>query len=253
MDPHSLLWNYLWIAPHVLQAVLAGIIVARGLSRQFPVFLTYVIFDLAQNFVLFVGYHSAAVSVQTYSQIYVGGMIGCIALRFGVIYEVFQQVFRSYPGVEELGKTFLRWGGAILFLVGVGIAAAAPVGQGPPILAALHVTNFVVSVVQSGLLLLLFALSSSLGLSWRSFVFGIAVGMGFFSSVDLATTAIRVALPDAVAGRILDLVTMATYHACVLVWLFYLLMPAPAVELIRALPETNLDRWNAELERLLLR
>ena len=46
--------------------------------------------------------------------------------------------------------------------------------------------------------------------------------------------------------------TWRTYHVCVLIWFYYLLVPRessyarPAVPL----PENNLDVWNRELERL---
>lgn len=52
--------------------------------------------------------------------------------------------------------------------------------------------------------------------------------------------------------ELLDFLNMATYHACVLIWFYYLLSPAksttvPAV----SLPENSLAIWNQELERLL--
>jgi hypothetical protein len=45
---------------------------------------------------------------------------------------------------------------------------------------------------------------------------------------------------------------MGTYHICVLIWFYYLLVPQkvaakPAV----SLPEDNLAVWNRELERLI--
>ena len=44
---------------------------------------------------------------------------------------------------------------------------------------------------------------------------------------------------------------MATYHVCVLIWFYYLLVPQkiPAKPVV-PLPENNLDVWNRELERL---
>ena len=45
---------------------------------------------------------------------------------------------------------------------------------------------------------------------------------------------------------------MATYHLCVLIWFYYLLVPAKAtVKPTVSLPENNLAVWNRELERLL--
>jgi hypothetical protein len=57
-------------------------------------------------------------------------------------------------------------------------------------------------------------------------------------------------LPDQ-TRYLLDFLEMATYHVCVLIWFYYLLVPRkaatkPAVPL----PENNLEVWNRELERL---
>ncbi|MGA7358541.1 MAG: hypothetical protein WCF73_18450, partial [Candidatus Sulfotelmatobacter sp.] len=51
---------------------------------------------------------------------------------------------------------------------------------------------------------------------------------------------------------ILDFVIMATYHVCVLIWFYYLLVPQRnAATSAVPLPEHNLELWNRELERLL--
>ena len=46
---------------------------------------------------------------------------------------------------------------------------------------------------------------------------------------------------------------MATFHLCVLIWIYYLLVPrkAPASTHSITLPDNNLALWNQELERLL--
>jgi len=45
---------------------------------------------------------------------------------------------------------------------------------------------------------------------------------------------------------------MGTYHACVLMWFYYLLVPEKVVTKSAVpLPENNLAVWNRELERLL--
>jgi hypothetical protein len=53
---------------------------------------------------------------------------------------------------------------------------------------------------------------------------------------------------------LLDFLNMATYHICVLIWLYYLLSPekTPRPSVAR-LPEHNLEVLNYELERLLQR
>jgi hypothetical protein len=103
--------------------------------------------------------------------------------------------------------------------------------------------------MQSGLLLLLVGFSSFFGLSWRSLTYGIAFGLGIFASVDLGAETMRVWTRPVGA---FDLVTMATYHCCVVIWLVYLLAPQMADSSVKELPESDLEHWNAELQRLLL-
>jgi hypothetical protein len=45
---------------------------------------------------------------------------------------------------------------------------------------------------------------------------------------------------------------MGTYHICVLIWFYYLLVPHKvAARTPVSLPEDNLAVWNRELERLI--
>jgi hypothetical protein len=252
MYPHSHLWHYLWIAPHALQLVVVFIMIRRKLTREFPMFLSYTIFQIVQEGGLFVLDHSSSISGSQYWNIYWTGLAISIALRFLVIREIFCHVFRPYPGLEELSKILFRWATVILLLVGVAVATYAPGSDTQPIFSGVHVVDRAVSLIQTGLLFFLFLFSSYFGLSWRSYVYGIAVGLGIFSSVSLATSAIQVRTWPAAGSYIFDFVNMATYHCCVLIWIAYLLAPEAARRTVRAVPENNLEQWNAELQRLLM-
>jgi hypothetical protein len=48
MTAHPVLYYYLWIAPHVLQMVLALLMVRKRLVREFPAFFAYIIFEILQ-------------------------------------------------------------------------------------------------------------------------------------------------------------------------------------------------------------
>ncbi len=51
---------------------------------------------------------------------------------------------------------------------------------------------------------------------------------------------------------LLVFLNMATYHVCVLIWFYYLLLPQKSPIMSPAPPpENNLELWNRELERLL--
>ncbi len=221
----------------------------RGLFREFPVFFAYTTFQIVEEGTLFILDHSAAVSADQYWRFHWAGLAVDVTLRFGIIMEVFSSVFQNYPALRQLIRVLFRGAFVLLLFAAIVVAARAPRDGTFPILSSIHLMDLSVSVMQSGLLLLLVGFSSCFSLSWRSLTYGIAFGLGIFASVDLATETMR-----AWAGPVaaFDLVTMATYHCCVVIWLVYLLAPQAAESTIKELPENDLERWNAELQRLLL-
>jgi hypothetical protein len=252
MYPHSPIWHYLWVAPHVLQVAIVVIMIRRRLVREFPVFLTYTIFQIVIGGSLFVMDHSSAVSAAQYINAQWVDTIGSVVLRFALIYEIFSRIFDPYPALAKLGRLLFRWGVVVLMLVAVVVAAYAP-NDPTPFISGIHVVNCAVSLMQCGLLVFLFLFSSYFGLSWRNYVYGIAAGLGIFSSVNLATAALRIDTGAAAGSYSLDFVTMATYHCCVLIWLVYMLAPETARRGVKQLPDNNLEQWNTEMQRLLLR
>jgi hypothetical protein len=110
-------------------------------------------------------------------------------------------------------------------------------------------------MLQIGLLLALFAFSRYLGLSWRSYAFGIALGLGLFATVNLGTSAIRSQVePIApnLSTDVLSLVTEIGYACCLLVWIAYLMAPEQRPHAsVETLPDHDLEAWNQELRRLL--
>jgi hypothetical protein len=251
MYPHSFLWHYLWIAPHALQIIIAVVMIRRSLVREFPVFFAYTVFQILEEGTLFTLDHSAAVSPYQYWSVYWVGLSIDATLRFAIIFEVFASVFKSYPGLKRLGHILFRGGIVVLLFAAITVAAQAPDDGTFYILSRVHLLDLSVSVMQSGLWLLLIGFSFYFGLTWRSLAYGIAFGLGIFASVELATEAIRV-WTGPVAGYAFDLVSMATYHCCVVIWLVYVLAPEVASSTVKELPQSNLEQWNAALQRLLL-
>jgi hypothetical protein len=102
--------------------------------------------------------------------------------------------------------------------------------------------------------LFLFSFGAYYKLSWEHRAFGIAVGFGVVACEHMAAWAIMASGAMLDKRHLLDLLNMATYHLCVLIWCYYLLVPQKkATTSAVALPENNLAMWNRELERLLQR
>lgn len=244
------LFYYLWIAPHILQAVILMLMIRRNLHKQFPIFLLYTAFELFQFLVLLTVFiHSGSLADERYRGAFALGTAVSTALRFGIIYEIFTEVFRNYKALGELGRVLFRWATIILLLIGVALAGTH--GNGPDgFLLIVPILDRTVSFMQCGLLLFLFLFSRYFALSWRNYAFGIALGFGILASLELANSAIRSQI--AAGSYLLDNLGMATYHCCVIIWIFYLVTPERnTYRTPRKLSQDDLEVWNRELQRLL--
>jgi hypothetical protein len=251
MGTHHLLYLYLWIAPHAFQVALAVMMVRRKLAREFPAFFLYTVFEVLQFVVLFALDKIDGVSAEQYSAAWVVGGAVSVALRFAIVYEIFEHVFRSYPTLKEFGTLLFRWATVVLMIVAVVLVGYSTGAEVNRFTIAISIVGRAVSVVQCGLLVLLLLLSRFLSFSWRSYAFGIALGLGFFASVELGLSAIRTELGFATALDFFNLLGMATYHCCVLFWIVALLLPQREATSVTSVPAHNLDHWNHALRRVL--
>lgn len=245
------LWHYLWIAPHLLLVGVAIGMWRQRVIRQFPIFFVYVIEEIVQFLVLYPMAVAPTVTAETYLRYEALGLGISTGLRFGIIHEIFAFTFRNYPSLSAFGKPIFRWGTAILLMLGLLAAVFIGGNDTHRVLAMLSVLSRTASFLQAGLLIILFLFSSYLGLSWRNQVFGIALGLGIFSCVDLAAAAIRSEFGTEHTNS-LYYYTMGVYHVCVLVWLAYLWLPERVTQFaVKAVPEHDLESWNKELQRLI--
>lgn len=105
-------------------------------------------------------------------------------------------------------------------------------------------------MVQCGLLICLLLFSRFLGLSWRRPAFGIALGLGILTSVDLATSAIRVEFTSDGTRDFLNLLIAVASLVCVSIWIGYLRAPELEPTSVAVVPHDEVETWNRELQRL---
>jgi hypothetical protein len=251
LQPHSLLWHYLWVAPCFFIACLAFLMWRRGLHREFPAFFSYAVFEAAGGGLVYAIDISPSVSGPIYWRTWFSFLIIEVFIKFLVIGEVFTHLLRNYPPLGRLAKAFITGVGVILVFAATVIAAYANPGSFW-LISATRILGRSVSVVQCGLILFLFAFAMYFHLSWDRAVFGITLGFGIVASVYLAYWALMAGWLFGKKSYLLDFANMATYHVCVLIWFYYLLVPQKsATTSAVSLPENNLAIWNRELERLL--
>jgi hypothetical protein len=253
MTPSTkLLFYVLWIGPHVFQLGILIFLVKRSLWRQFPVFASYTAFGICEFIELFL-VSKLSPSYPTYFKLYGLGLAVTTALRFGIVSEIFAHVFGSRASLRHVQKPLFRWTTVGFLSIAFFLAIYTHRADVDPRWFVVHVLDRSASIIQCGLVLALFLFSFYLDLSWSRVDFGITVGLGILCSLELALAAIRSQIGSS-AHLALDLVSMGTYLCCVLIWLLYLAVPerSPAY-VARGLPESDLEVWNQELERLLQR
>lgn len=248
--PFTVLQYVLWVAPACGQALLGVLMLKRRLYRKYPLFFAYTLSHVARFVVLFSVYHRG--SKEEYRYAYLVAEVLDAGLAFAAIYEVFSNVFRAYEGIRKLAGILFRWTLVVLVFVAVLTAAASAGANTERILAGLFAFNQSVHIVRGGLLFLLILFCSYLRLRWDHFVFGITLGFGLDSSVQLVSFATLANLGP-VGTRPLTLIVAAAYNCAVLVWLYYLLSPVPAERPAKLPSHTELDEWNQALLELIYR
>jgi len=253
LQAHSLLWNYLWIAPNVFFLILAALIWKRGQARQIACFLAFAILSSLGELVIFAADVAPSVSAEKFWSIDWVCLLIESFLKFLVIGEIFSRVFRPYPSISRLGRLLISGIGAALVLLAGTLAAFAQGDSTKWLISGAHLLEQTVFIIECGLIVFLFLFAGYFHLAWDRVSFGITLGLGISACEHLATWAIiSNANPSAHARTLFAFLNMATYHLCVLIWFYYLLVPQKvATKSAVPLPDNNLTVWNRELERLL--
>jgi hypothetical protein len=245
-----LLFYYLWVAPHALQVIILVLLFRRRIFSKFPVFTAYTAFSLCKFVALFIVSHLHNAQA-TYFKIYAFTLAVYTALRFGIVCEIFAHVFAKHVALHNAQRPVFRWTTVAFLTVAFCLAIYTHPSNADPIWFNVHVLERSANILLCGLILSLFLFSSYLALRWNRVVFGIALGAGVLCSFELAIAAMRSQIGFS-AHVALDLLDMAVYHCCVLIWLFYLLTPERRQPSIPDnVTESDLEAWNHELESLL--
>jgi|SRR5208282_240721 len=246
----TVLSQFLWIAPNVLFGGLGVVFWRRGLYREFPCFFAYLVYVVAENIVMY-ALVKMKVSGNLYADAWAATLLLSIALRFGVIDEVAKNLFRESQFLKVAARRWLQVITGLLLGTGILLAVLAPGGKSPRWLVGVVVINRGAAMVQTGLLLSLLLFSRFLGLSWRRHAFGITLGLGIMTSVDVATYALRAELVSWDWTRFLNWIITGTYFVCVSIWTRYLLMPELKPVPVTGVPDAEVETWNKEFQHLL--
>jgi hypothetical protein len=199
------------------------------------------------------------VSAGAWWRIFWVGLLVEALVKFALIGEIFASVFGHYDSVATFGKRIIRGFGIALVMLASVAAAYAPIDNPQyTFISYAHILDQTIYMVECGLLLFIFLFAAYFRLVFSHRTFGIALGLGISACVHLADWAITSSGALLEKRHLLDFLNMGTYHVCVLIWFYYLLIPEKKVSNINTsplkgtpTPAYDLEIWNQELERLL--
>jgi len=244
-----LLIQSLWVVSAVLLGIMPVMMFKRGWHRELPVFFGYLIFHAFQSWILLLihkYFHDS------YSFSYWSLELLDAALGFAVIYEIFSHVVRPYPSVRRIALLLFRWASVVLVLIAAVSAGVAQGNDSTRLVAGILAWQRSVFVVECGLLFFLFIFASSLGLTWRHHVFGIALGFGLCASIELAAATLRAHFGD-IDQFLYSIIRPVSYDCVVLIWMGYLLTAEKPVCLPQREPrdDRELELWDNALTEVL--
>jgi hypothetical protein len=221
--------------------------------KQFPVFFLFAVVTAIVQLTVYTADILPSVTPLAWWKVFWAGLLLEALVKFALIGEIFGRVFGLYPSLAKLGKSLISAVGVTLVLLAAVAAAYTSKDNIYWIVSGAHVLEQTIYLIVVGLISFLFAFAAYFKLNWSRPAFGIALGLGISACVHLATWALAANANFSAQNRILlDFAHMATYHLCVLIWSYYLLLPQKSVLTSAVpLPEHSLAVWNQELERLL--
>jgi hypothetical protein len=160
-----------------------------------------------------------------------------------VIYSIFKLSMAPLKGLQTLGMLIFRWVAAISVAVSIGVA------MGPHLSRLQFIVSVVTQIQQTSsiltLCLLLFVCFAirPMGLSYRSRIFGISMGLGVLATTDLVRAAWLSHFSTNIYSS-LNLISGIAMCITLCVWTAYFAFPEPKRRLI-VLPTTSpFLRWN---------
>ncbi len=219
--------------------------VRKRLHHELPIFFTYAIFQVVRTLAL-LSIHFYGTREGYFYSYWVVESISTV-LMFFVIYEVYRFVFRGYEGLQGLSSVLFQWAFGVLFLLAILSAATTPSSTSGQVIDGILTVETSVRIMQCGLAAFLLIFTSSLHLTPKHFVWGLSIGFGLLSFIEIAITYSRSLLGNA-GNQMYEILKPGAYLITTGVWFIYLLQPEPVYMPRRInFDESILDRWNNAL------
>lgn len=258
MDPNvsKALLEYSQIALLVVAVVnLAILYYRRGLREYLPLtaFIALITAEQVVSVpVMFFRKNLGISKLVAYNVVFYTGWITFVieyVLVFLVAYMIFSKAMTPFPGLQRIGKLVFRWFTVVSLILSAGMVFGSHIGNSfwQSLDGQIHQSAGILA-----LCLLLFVTFSTrqLGITYRSRLFGVALGFGIWSTTALIGSAMLASRGALSVYSPVYLWFSVGCFATQLVWAAYFALPEPAREMI-TLPTTSpFFLWNKIAEAL---
>jgi hypothetical protein len=177
-----------------------------------------------------------------YFYVYWGSYALEAVLSLLVIYSIFKLSMAPLKGLQTLGMLIFRWVAAISVAVSIGVALAPQHSGLEFIIGLVTQLQQTSSILTLCLLLFVCFAIRPMGLSYRSRIFGISMGLGILATADLVRAAWL--SHNLNMQSTVNVVSGFVMCATLCIWSIYFALPEPKRRLI-VLPTTSpFLRWN---------
>ena len=221
----STLDNALWAAGFAANVALALVLVWKKRWREFPVFTTWMSFDVLLTIALFWIYREG--SSNLYAEVYWLSAIGDFLLQIGVVLEM-ARIVLSPTGtwLRDARTRFVVFGS-----LGALVAAAVALLIHPAAPTSLDAWemrgNLFASIIVCELFLAMMMSANRLGLQWGNHVMGLGRGLTAWALVSFSVDALHGVLTDERTLAVLDHVQSIVWIGAVVYWAVVFWLPEP--------------------------
>jgi len=159
-----------------------------------------------------------------------------------VIYSIFKLAMAPLKGLQTLGMLVFRWVAAISAAVAIGVAVTPHLSGIKFMVAMITQLQQTSSILTLCLLLFVCFAIRPMGLSYRSRIFGVSLGLGFLATINLVNSAWITHYANIYS--LFSVINGLAVGLTLLIWSAYFAFPEPKRRII-VLPTTSpFLRWN---------
>jgi hypothetical protein len=170
---------------------------------------------------------------------------------FGLIlYGVYKVAMKPLAGLKKAGNIIFRWVGVVSLLFSISMFVGPHMGGASAVAILTERLQQGISVVTLCLLVFVCFAIKPLGLTFRSRVFGVSLGLGIWATTNLVEAAWYTTMAPQSLYSVVYFISTAGCLAAMLVWAVYFAVPEPERRMV-LLPTTSpFFLWNRVSEAL---